>query len=102
MSLFQLLDNGEIEEIREKEFKLEKELQYICEKNLKILLGLQLVKSEFVIENYRFDTLAYDEENKSEITCENCGKEGSLKRKGWIKCLCKECETVDNYVEWYV
>ena len=41
-------------------------------------------------------------ENKSEITCENCGKEGSLKRKGWIKCLCKECETVDNYVEWYV
>ena len=70
MSLFQLLDNGEIEEIREKEFKLEKELQYICEKNLKILLGLQLVKSEFVIENYRFDTLAYDEENKSFVIIE--------------------------------
>ena len=70
MSLFQLLDNGEIEEIREKEFKLEKELQYICEKNLKILLWLQLVKSEFVIENYRFDTLAYDEENKSFVIIE--------------------------------
>ena len=70
MSLFQLLDNGEIEEIREKESKLEKELQYICEKNLKILLGLQLVKSEFVIENYRFDTLAYDEENKSFVIIE--------------------------------
>lgn len=65
MSLFNLNEEGKLNEIYEKEFKLERELQKICEENLEKLLGLKVVKSEFPIENYRFDTLAYDEENKA-------------------------------------
>ena len=70
MPLFKLSDDEVIKEIREEQFKLERELQNICDKNLKVLLGLQFIKSEFIIENYRFDTLAYDEENKSFVIIE--------------------------------
>jgi len=70
MALFKLNNKDELKEISKNEFKLEKELQIICEENLEKLLGLKFVKSEFSIENYRFDTLAYDEESKSFVIIE--------------------------------
>ena len=58
-------DKGNLREVKEVPFKLEKHLQKLFEDNLPTILGLTVVKSEFVIKNKRFDTLAFDEENKS-------------------------------------
>lgn len=62
--------NEKVSVLKQEEFGLEKELQNFVEKNLDELLHLELVKTEFVIENYRLDTLAYDKENKSFVIIE--------------------------------
>ncbi len=63
-------EKGKLKEIKEVPFKLEKNLQKLLEDNLSTVLGLTVVKSEFVIKNKRFDTLAFDEENKSFVIIE--------------------------------
>ena len=30
-------------------------------------------------------------EDRAEHTCEVCGKEGKIRRGGWLRCLCAEC-----------
>ncbi|OOS01621.1 hypothetical protein B0186_02675 [Canicola haemoglobinophilus] len=60
----QLLD------LNEKPFKLEREIQDLFEQNLNQLTGLELVKSEFSIQNQRIDTLAFDLESKSFVIIE--------------------------------
>lgn len=61
---------GILSQIKEKPFKLEKEIQDLFEANLNPIMGLQLVKSEFSIKNKRIDTLAYDVENRAFIIIE--------------------------------
>ncbi len=51
---------GKLKEVKEKPFKLEKDIQKVFEENLPAIMGLELVKSEFTIKNKRIDTLAYD------------------------------------------
>lgn len=51
---------GKFLEVKEKPFKLEKDIQKVFEENLSAIMGLELVKSEFTIKNKRIDTLAYD------------------------------------------
>jgi len=51
--------SGKLMEVKEKPFKLEKDIQKVFEENLSALMGLILVKSEFTIKNKRIDTLAY-------------------------------------------
>jgi predicted transport protein len=51
---------GKLKEVKEKPFKLEKDIQKVFEANLYSIMGLDLVKSEFTIKNKRIDTLAYD------------------------------------------
>lgn len=51
---------GKLKEVKEKPFKLEKDIQKVFEANLSAIMGLELVKSEFSIKNKRIDTLAYD------------------------------------------
>jgi predicted transport protein len=51
---------GKLKEVKEKSFKLEKDIQKVFEANLYAIMGLELVKSEFTIKNKRIDTLAYD------------------------------------------
>jgi predicted transport protein len=51
---------GKIKEVKEKPFKLEKDIQKVFEENLPAIMGLELIKSEFTIKNKRIDTLAYD------------------------------------------
>jgi len=63
-------EKGKLKEIKESPFKLEKHLQKLFEDNLSAILGLTVVKSEFIIKNKRFDTLAFDEENKSFVIIE--------------------------------
>ena len=56
--------------LKEKPFKLEKEIQKIVENNLEQVSGYQLIKSEFTIKSNRIDTLAFDEENRSFVILE--------------------------------
>lgn len=49
-------------ELSQKDFKNEKELQNYFEKNLKTILNLKFIDTEFIVGNFRIDTLAFDEE----------------------------------------
>lgn len=66
--------------LNEVPFKLEKEIQNLFEKNLEVLTSLKLIRSEFIIKQFRIDTLAFDPESKSFVIIEykrkqvlNCG-----------------------------
>ncbi|KIO45695.1 hypothetical protein BA92_04335 [Sanguibacteroides justesenii] len=59
-----------LEPLKETPFKKERELQNIFEANLPQIMGLMLVKSEFVIKNKRVDTLAFDQESKAFVIIE--------------------------------
>jgi RecB family endonuclease NucS len=59
-----------LNQVKEKPFKLEKDIQNIFENNLQQVMGLELVKSEFTIKNKRIDTLAYDKQSKAFIIIE--------------------------------
>jgi predicted transport protein len=69
MALY-LNQSGKLTEIKEKNFKLEKDLQKVFETNLSALMDLELVKSEFTIKNKRIDTLAYDSQSCAFIIIE--------------------------------
>lgn len=69
MSLY-TLNSSDLKYIRETPFKLEKEIQTICEQNMQELLGCDFVRSEFVIENFRLDSLGFDTESKSFVIIE--------------------------------
>ena len=56
--------------LKEKPFKLEKDMQKLFEANLETITGLRLIKSEFIIKGQRFDTLAYDMDSKSFVIIE--------------------------------
>ena len=60
MALFKIENNERLENIKEQPFKLEKDIQSLTEKNLKSIFGLDFVKSEFSLNNFRIDTLAFD------------------------------------------
>src|SRR6266404_9101277 len=62
--------NGSLKKLPEVGFGLEKEIQNIAEKNLKEIFNLEFVGTEFVIDDFRFDTLAFDEENSSFVIIE--------------------------------
>lgn len=57
-------------DINEKSFDLEKDLQKLTETNLELIFWLKFISTEFVLREFRIDTLAYDEENKSFVIIE--------------------------------
>lgn len=61
---------GKLKVVKEKPFKLEKEIQSLFEDNLATIIGLQLVKSEFTIKSKRINTLAYDVQSKAFVIIE--------------------------------
>lgn len=56
--------------IKELPFKFEKDIQTLVEKNLKSLLHLDFIRSEFALNGFRIDTLAFDTETKSFVIVE--------------------------------
>lgn len=70
MALFIIENNEYLEQIKEKPFNLEKEIQELTEKNLKTIFGLEFVRSEFSLNNFRVDTLAFDKESSSFVIIE--------------------------------
>ena len=80
-----ILENnkGLLKSIKEIEFKLEKDIQTLVECNLKTLLGLEFIKSEFSIGKFRFDSVAFDNESNSFVIIEyKKGKNESLVDQG--------------------
>ena len=52
-------------ELKQKDFKNEKELQKFFENNLEKILGYRFIDTEFTVGDFRIDSLAFDEETKS-------------------------------------
>lgn len=69
MALYKITEN-KIEAVKEQDFKLEKEIQKLIEVNLKSILNFELVRSEFSLNNFRIDTLAFDREAKCFVIIE--------------------------------
>ncbi|AEL27154.1 DUF5655 domain-containing protein [Cyclobacterium marinum] len=62
MALFKIENKERLINIKEQPFKLEKDIQSVTEKNLNSIFGLDFVKSEFSLNNFRIDTLAFDKD----------------------------------------
>lgn len=69
MALFEI-NKKKLNYIQEEKFKLEKDIQKLTEDNLSIILGLDFVKSEFALNNFRLDTLAFDKKSNSFVIIE--------------------------------
>ena len=69
MDLYKLKDS-KLKSVETKDFRLEKDIQNIVESNTEDLFNLQLVKSEFTIQNYRIDSLCFDQESNSFVIIE--------------------------------
>lgn len=70
MNLYHSKNNNSLSVLKEKPFKLEKEIQTLFETNLSELMGLEMVHSEFVIKGKRIDTLGYDPQSKAFVIIE--------------------------------
>jgi predicted transport protein len=68
MTLYELTNKLAV--IKERPFKLEREIQKLTEDNLKTVFGLDLVRSESSSQNFRIDTLAFDKETNSFVIIE--------------------------------
>jgi len=69
MPLFKI-NYQKLELINEKSINLERDIQRLTEQNLKKIFGLEFVCSEFNIQNFFIDTLAFDPEDKSFVIIE--------------------------------
>lgn len=74
MGLYKIDKANKLSSISIKDFSArfdnEKPLQEFTEKNLEILFGLEFISTEFRLESFRFDTLAFDVENNSFVIIE--------------------------------
>lgn len=62
--------DGGLHDLKNNPFSLEKDIQNLAEKNLENIFGLVFVKSEMKIQNFRFDTLAYNPESNAFVIIE--------------------------------
>ena len=69
MELYNLKKEN-LEEVNLIPFKLEKDIQSLVEKNTKTIFQLEFIETEFKVENYRIDSLCFDEENNSFVIIE--------------------------------
>lgn len=99
------IEKKKMSEIQEESFKKEKDLQELIESNLEFLFNLKFVATEFPIDNFRLDTVAYDEETKSFVIIEyKKGKRFSVIDQGYAylnSLLAHKGEFVLSYNEQY-
>jgi len=69
MDLYRL-KNKRLEQLEPEPFNLEKDIQSLIEENCNEIFNLRFVKTEFSIQNYRIDSLCFDEESKSFVIVE--------------------------------
>ena len=70
MPLFKIDNDNKLEYIKEDKFKFEKDIQTLTEANLESIFELEFVKTEFSINQFRIDTLAFDKETNSFVIIE--------------------------------
>lgn len=61
---------GQLSQLKQQKFKLEKDIQRLFEENLILLSGYIFIRSEFSIKNSRIDTLAFDPETQAFVIIE--------------------------------
>jgi predicted transport protein len=64
------IKNNKVELVDLNPFKLEKDIQDVIEKNTESFFGLEFVRSEFPIGEFRIDTLCFDNETNSFVLIE--------------------------------
>ena len=69
MPIFKI-HNQKLLPIREKEIDLEKDIQKLTEWNLEAVFGIQFVSTEFALQNFRIDTLAFNKEANTFVIIE--------------------------------
>lgn len=69
MELYKIKENN-VEFVEVNPFKLEKDIQNLIEKNTDTFFGLEFVRSEFTIGEFRIDSLCYDNETNSFVIIE--------------------------------
>lgn len=69
MRVFDTKNTG-VSHVENLPFKLEKEIQSIVEKNSNTFLGLEFVRSEFTLGEFRIDTLCFNHETNSFVIIE--------------------------------
>jgi predicted transport protein len=70
MNLYQTKNTNSLLNVKEKPFKLEREIQALFEKNLFEIMGLEMVNTEFVIKGKRIDTLGFDTQSNAFVIIE--------------------------------
>ncbi|MBU3918840.1 hypothetical protein KKC63_02970 [Patescibacteria group bacterium] len=63
-------ESNKLTSLRDKDFRLEEEIQSLTEVNLERIFNLDFVKREFSVQNFSIDTLAFDKEKKSFVLIE--------------------------------
>ncbi|MGN0797782.1 MAG: DUF5655 domain-containing protein [Christensenellales bacterium] len=77
-------EDGCLKELKNLNFVLEKDLQKFVERNMDTLIGYRFLETEFVANNYRFDSVAFDEDNNAFIIVEyKRGRNESLVDQGY-------------------
>ncbi|TBV22029.1 hypothetical protein TR62_00900 [Haemophilus influenzae] len=61
---------GQLSQLKQQKFKLEKDIQRLFEENLTLLSGYIFIRPEFPIKNSRIDTLAFDPETQAFVIIE--------------------------------
>ncbi|CAB5498328.1 Uncharacterized protein BT_4536 [Bathymodiolus thermophilus thioautotrophic gill symbiont] len=69
MALFEI-NKDKLNYIKEEKFKLEKDIQKLTEDNLSMVFGLDFIKSEFSLNKFRIDSLAFDKKLNSFVIIE--------------------------------
>lgn len=70
MILFKTDTNNVLTTVKEKPFRLERDMQRTFERNIDAIMSLELVKSECSIKNKRIDTLAFDPQSSAFVIIE--------------------------------
>tara|TARA_Y100001954_G_scaffold235522_1_gene293478 strand:- start:846 stop:1787 length:942 start_codon:yes stop_codon:yes gene_type:complete len=69
MELFKI-QKGKLQEINIHPFKLEKDIQSLIENNVETLFGLEFICTEFTIDEFRIDSLCFNQESNSFVIIE--------------------------------
>ena len=64
------LKNKKLNQVESTDFNLEKEIQTIVENNTEELFDIKLVSTEFSVNNFRLDSLCFDQESNSFVIIE--------------------------------
>ena len=69
MQLFKINGNT-LSPIERNSFKLERQIQSLVEPNLEVIFGIEFVSTELKVGEFRLDSLAFDQQNKSFVIVE--------------------------------